>query len=199
MDAYEVIGWVGAALMVSTFAMKRMTPLRVVAVCANVAMITYAWGLQIYPVLALQTCLLPINVFRLSQLLEIGRSLKDSGNNSLAALAPHLRTTHVAAGEVLFRIGDHSDQMYIVESGEILLEELQKTVHPGELLGELGVFADQQKRSGTAIATTDVELRTIPAETVRQLCLQHPDVGLALLRMVLERIPHGAPNEPIIG
>lgn len=199
MATYEVIGWLGAALMVSTFAMRGMTSLRVVAVCANVAMITYAWGLEIYPVLALQSCLLPINIVRLTQLVTAGRAMKAGGAESLQALVPYLRAERIAAGDCLFRIGDKAEKMYIVLSGEILLEELDKIVGQGEVLGELGVFDDQQKRSGTAVAKSDVELHSIAAETVRELCLQRPDVGLALLRLVLTRIPHGLQADPAIG
>ena len=68
-----IAGWVSAILVFSSFFMKTMIPLRMVAICSNVAFITYAllglrYGVfgRIYPILVLHAALLPLNVIRLS-------------------------------------------------------------------------------------------------------------------------------------
>src|SRR5215475_4352808 len=70
-----IAGWIASALVFSTFFMKTMLPLRLVAIASNVAFMTYALlGLaygsfgRLYPIFVLHACLLPLNVLRLRQL-----------------------------------------------------------------------------------------------------------------------------------
>ena len=194
MDIYEVIGWVGSALMVATFAMKRMIPLRIVGIAANAFMIVYAGGLQIYPVLALQVCLLPVNVFRLWQVKGIMDSLTDQVEEPIHTLAPYLKKTSLAANSVLFRAGDVADELYVVEEGRIRLEGLDKVLGPGEIVGEIGVLGSAQKRTATAVAEVDTEISFISGDRVRELYVESPTFALAILRVVLGRVqqPRGS-------
>jgi hypothetical protein len=47
--------------------MKWMVPLRIVAICSNLAFFTYGLLLHLMPILLLHTLLIPINVVRLLQ------------------------------------------------------------------------------------------------------------------------------------
>ena len=53
--------------MLATFCMKRLIPLRALAITGNVAFILYGYFAGITPVLALHLVLLPVNAFRLMQ------------------------------------------------------------------------------------------------------------------------------------
>jgi hypothetical protein len=58
--------------------MKRMVPLRVVAICSNVAFFTYGLLLHLMPILLLHALLMPINVVRLCQAAAVRITLPPS-------------------------------------------------------------------------------------------------------------------------
>ena len=55
----SAIGFVASALVLAAFGMKDMVNLRIVAICSNVAFITYAVWLNLPPILILHVILLP--------------------------------------------------------------------------------------------------------------------------------------------
>ena len=59
------IGYVASALVLVAFGMKDMVNLRIVAICSNIAFITYGIALGLLPVLILHVVLLPLNGWRL--------------------------------------------------------------------------------------------------------------------------------------
>jgi len=70
-----VAAWLAAFLVFSSFFMKTIVPLRIVAMVSNLAFIVYAllglaYGVfgRVYPILVLHSLLLPLNVLRLRQL-----------------------------------------------------------------------------------------------------------------------------------
>jgi hypothetical protein len=65
MIASDVIGYLASALVLAAFCMKEMIPLRVVAVCSNIAFLIYGLALGLVPVWLLHAVLLPINCWRL--------------------------------------------------------------------------------------------------------------------------------------
>jgi hypothetical protein len=69
----EVLGWLAAGLTLLTFACADMRRLRLLALGANAAFISYGWLAQLWPVLALHALLLPVNLLRLRQALAQAR------------------------------------------------------------------------------------------------------------------------------
>ena len=67
MNTYESIGYLASLLVLATFCMSAMVPLRTVAIASNVAFIGYAALAGISPVLLLHALLLPMNAYRLLQ------------------------------------------------------------------------------------------------------------------------------------
>ena len=73
-----ITAWIAAVLVFSSFFMKTMIPLRIVAIVSNIAFITYAllgitYGIfdRVYPILVLHASLLPLNLLRLRQLTRL--------------------------------------------------------------------------------------------------------------------------------
>lgn len=64
------IGFVASGLVLAAFGMKDMVNLRVVAICSNIAFITYALVLNLLPILMLHAILLPLNGWRLMEALK---------------------------------------------------------------------------------------------------------------------------------
>jgi|SRR5215813_6770152 len=65
MIASDAIGYLASALVLAAFCMKEMVPLRIVAVCSNIAFLIYGLALGLVPVWLLHSVLLPINCWRL--------------------------------------------------------------------------------------------------------------------------------------
>ena len=61
MSLGELFGYIASVLVFTTFYMKTMVPLRLVAIASNVAFIIYAlWG-RLTPILILHVLLLPLD------------------------------------------------------------------------------------------------------------------------------------------
>jgi hypothetical protein len=67
----NVVGYLAASLVLATFCMRSMGGLRFMALASNLAFIAYGYLADLMPVLLLHAVLLPVNVYRLSQLLQI--------------------------------------------------------------------------------------------------------------------------------
>ncbi|HEY7242913.1 MAG TPA: hypothetical protein VH678_03405 [Xanthobacteraceae bacterium] len=71
MPYCDTIGYLASALVLGAFAMKNMVQLRIVAICSNIAFIAYGVALGLIPVLVLHVILLPMNGWRLWQVLHM--------------------------------------------------------------------------------------------------------------------------------
>jgi hypothetical protein len=61
----ELAGYVASSLVFLTFYMRRMVPLRLVALCSNDAFLTYAFSPHLVPIVILHGALIPVNIIRL--------------------------------------------------------------------------------------------------------------------------------------
>jgi hypothetical protein len=64
----DIVGYAASGLVLLTFVMKDMGPLRVTAILSNLAFIAYGAMHALPPVLCLHFALLPLNLARLRQL-----------------------------------------------------------------------------------------------------------------------------------
>ncbi len=71
MTGIDALGFLAAGLVLATFCMKRLIPLRALAITSNVSFILYGYWAGIEPVLLLYIVLLPVNAFRLLQALQV--------------------------------------------------------------------------------------------------------------------------------
>jgi hypothetical protein len=74
----EFVGYIASGLVLLAFTTNEMRPLRIMAILSNLAFIAYGLLDEILPVLALHIVLLPLNVFRLSQL-ELAKARIQNG------------------------------------------------------------------------------------------------------------------------
>lgn len=185
-------GWLASLLVFSAFFMKTMLPLRLTAVGSNVGFITYAllgldYGIfgRLYPILVLHSCLLPLNVIRLRQLVGLVEAVEGASNQeAIQALIPYMKTRSGAAGDVVFRRGDRADTLYVVQKGEVVFPETGKSISAGAVFGEVGLFAPQGVRSLTAVCENDCRLAEISKEKALELYYQNPRFGMFLIRLV---------------
>lgn len=190
MQWLELFGYLGALLTLATFSMTTMLRLRMVGIAANFAFITYGVFGHVYPVLVLHLTLLPLNVWRLRQLLQLTRLVKEAttANLSLDWLKPFSRHRLVKAGETLFRLGDQAGELMFILDGKFRAVEADVALQQGHVIGELGLITKDQKRTQTVVCEEDGSLLLLTYDEVRQMYYQNPKFGFFLLELVAERL-----------
>ena len=192
MTHVELLGYAAASCVFMTFYMKTMVPLRIAGIVSNVLFIAYAYDLPAYPVLILHLTLLPLNIIRLRQMLNLIRQIEAATKDdaSLNWVKPFSSTRTVAAGEILFRRGDPADEMFFIVSGRFRIRERYTDLATGDVFGELGLLSDGQARTATVECTKGGQLLRISYDQVKQLYLQDPKFGFYLLQLVSKRLFH---------
>jgi hypothetical protein len=79
----DMVGYIASFLVFSTFYVKKILTLRLVAISSNVAFIFYAFGASLYPIFILHTLLLPLNLYRIFELKRAENDYLHLNNGSL--------------------------------------------------------------------------------------------------------------------
>ncbi len=197
-DHVTVIGLAGGAFYLASHFMRGMVPLRILSLFSNVALIVYSVlhlefdlaRLVVAPEFLLNTILLPMNARRLVEILRLTKQIEQVTGKSPVSewLLPHMHLHEHAAGHVLFRRGDKADEIYYVASGTLRLEEVGATIGPGELVGEIGLFAPDKVRTMTIVCDTDCELYQMTDEQIYRLYYQNPKLGFYFMKLIVERL-----------
>jgi CRP/FNR family transcriptional regulator, cyclic AMP receptor protein len=110
----------------------------------------------------------------------------------LLAGAPRRRARD---GALLFRKGDPTPGLHLVEKGAIKIfsltpegeERIIDIVGPGEICGEMGIV-DQAPSGAWGEALGVTEMRVIPAREFEQAMLASPSLTLAICRLLVARL-----------
>ena len=194
MSSTDIAGYVASFLVFGTFYMRRMTALRVTAIASNLAFIAYAWLNGLMPILVLHGALLPLNLLRLVESRRlIARVLKASTDNfSVEAILPLMQRRTIEAEDTLFNQGDPANALYYVVEGTIALPEVGKEMGAGSFLGEFALFSNTGRRTASAVAKTDCSMMYLTRAALYSALLQHPQLGIHLLKMVTNRMLENA-------
>jgi hypothetical protein len=189
-----VFGFIGAALMVASYLMKSMLPLRMVALSANLFLIVYAVQGGSWPTVVLYLAMIPINVKKVREILKLVRAIENAKADSPAGewLLPHMTRREAKAGQVLWNKGDKATEMLYVESGQLSLLEYDASIGPGSIVGEIGLFAPDNRRTRTIVCATDCTLYSLSAEGMAKLYYQNPKLGYHVMRLIVARLLHDA-------
>lgn len=109
-------------------------------------------------------------------------------DNKLGWLTPYMTPHRFHKGEVMFRMGEESDAMYLIRSGTVMLKEIGLTLTAGEMIGEIGIFSPSRERTATAECETDVEVLTLRARRVFEIVAQNPNFGLKMMQLIIARM-----------
>ena len=102
-------------------------------------------------------------------------------------------------GTIIFNEGDERDNLYIVQSGTIEIEDTQghiRTVAEGEIFGEMALITNS-RRTATARVLDDARLVPISAKRFLFLIDNNRDFALAIMRVLCERLAE--PREGVQG
>ena len=176
-------------VLVSSF-VKTMIPLRWLAIGSNLGFVAYGAIHPSYPMLLLHAALLPINCYRLVEMVRLTRrvaAVQAEGELSGVWLKPYMRSARLRAGTVLFNKGDRGDRLYLLAEGRIELVEIGANIEPGQIFGEIAFFAPDRSRRLTARCAEDSTVLSIDESTVRQLYIQNPAFGSKMVDLVAAR------------
>ena len=137
--------------VVATLSMRTMIPLRVFAILTNILLIATAIPLRNYPTLVLHGVLLPLNAYRLHQMLQLVRDVKKSVNSDLSMewLKPFMTERKCATGEMLFYKDEKAEEMLYIVSGRFRLVESGIELPVGAIVGEMGMLSPSNVRTQT--------------------------------------------------
>ena len=105
-----------------------------------------------------------------------------------------MRRRRFAAGEIIFREGDASNEAYLLVSGRV--EILKNSphgpfrlavLHEGDVLGEMGLL-DERPRSATALVLDDVVADAVNATEFAHMLTHDPSGSHRILRVLFERL-----------
>jgi hypothetical protein len=186
----EAIGWIASGLTVGAYAMNTMLPLRVLAVLSSVFFLIYGLLLSVWPLVAMELVLLPINVYRLWQLLSLRKKVERglAGSPNFGIVRRYGKRRIIPADTVLFRKGDEVDQLYLLARGRVAIEEMGVEIKEGEIFGEIAFFTDAATRTATARTLEEVELYELDEKQFQRLQFEDPSFGLAVMRTVTRRL-----------
>lgn len=119
----------------------------------------------------------------------------DLSETELHALAHRTVRQHVPAGEMIFSEGDPCAGFYVVEEGEVKIfktapsgrEQVLTIDRAGQSLAEVPVF-DGGPYPASGITMTHTTLLFVSKRDFRALVLEHPEIGLKVLKNVGSRL-----------
>jgi CRP-like cAMP-binding protein len=190
----EHAGTIGSAFasifVVATYTMRTMIPLRVFGILTNLILIATSLYTRNYPTLALHAVLLPLNGYRLHQMLQLVRDVKKSVNSDLSMewLKPFMTERKCEAGEALFYKDEKAEDMFYIVSGRYRLVESGIELPVGAIVGELGMLSPTNERTQTLECIESGTVLSVSYRQVEELYVQNPEFGFYFLRLASARL-----------
>jgi cAMP-binding proteins - catabolite gene activator and regulatory subunit of cAMP-dependent protein kinases len=186
----NIFALLGATFFVTTLLMRTMVPLRVAGIISDIFFIAYGVLSATVTTLTLYILLLPINVYRLAQMLRLVKKARIAaqGDLSMDWLRPFMTRRKYNKGDVLFRKGDRANEMFFTVTGTFLVTELGIELPPGRLVGELAFLSPDNRRTQSIECTEDGQVLAITYDRLLEIYFQNPEFGYYFLRLSTERL-----------
>jgi CRP-like cAMP-binding protein len=183
-------GIFSSVFLVATYTMRTMIPLRIFGILTNIVLILFSIVTEHYATVVLHAVLLPLNVYRLNQMLQLVRDVRRSVHSdlSMAWLKPFMTERSCAAGDVLFYKDEKAEEMFYIVSGRFQLVELDIELPVGALVGELGMLSPDNRRTQTLECLEGGTVLGVSYQQVEELYVQNPSFGFYFLRLVSARL-----------
>lgn len=104
---------------------------------------------------------------------------------------------HFEAGQVIYMEGEPADSVYILEKGWVKATRMTREgreqgllfLRPVEIFGDIAVFTGTTY-PGTTTTLEAVDVWVLPSEPLFNLVKRYPDLSLAVIRKLSERVLH---------
>jgi hypothetical protein len=186
----NVTGALGGLCYIASIYMRTIIPLRIAGIASALFFLVSGILSQSFATIFLYAMLLPLNSYRLYQLIELIKKVRAaaSGDLSMDWLEPFMTKRKYKLGDIVFHKGDLADEMFLAENGRYLVTELGLELRPGHIFGEMGLLTSGFQRTQSVQCTESGHLLTITYDEVRELYFQNPEFGYYFLRLVGERL-----------
>jgi CRP/FNR family transcriptional regulator, cyclic AMP receptor protein len=117
---------------------------------------------------------------------------RDFSDSDLAGLAENFKKATLQTGNVLFDVGEAATSLYVITSGEVVLNvpgDDTFYLRPPALIGELGGIASLP-RNGRAVASAGAEIWELSQDTLKKLFSQRQELGLRFMGNLIDMVAH---------
>jgi len=118
----------------------------------------------------------------------------------IVIIADILQELEFQEGHIIFNEGDPGDKMYIIVSGQVIIQkgegdkvEMTVTLGSGECFGEMAIL-DGLPRSASVKVTKLANLLAIEREDFRELLRVYPDISLNVIQILSGRLRSASSN-----
>ena len=101
-----------------------------------------------------------------------------------------VETRFFKAGTIIFHQGDAANEMFVIKSGHVRIQLGNRTLaelRADNIFGEMALI-DDEPRSASAIAITDVELVPVSERQFLFMVSQTPYFALKVMRVLAQRL-----------
>ena len=102
----------------------------------------------------------------------------------------HVDAQFFKAGSIIFREGDEAHELFVIKKGEVRIQIGNRTINElsaGNIFGEMALI-DNEPRSATVIAVSDVEVVPVSEKQFLFLVSQTPYFALKVMRVLAQRL-----------
>lgn len=197
-DIVEIVAWAEALTAIGAAFVKRMIPLRSMAMLNNVIGVAAGAGTGSLATFIEHAVNLPLNAARLREMRRLIVSVREASETDLKIdwLKPFMHPRAIKAGGRVFSKGDEASEAFVLVDGSIVIPERSAALEPGAIFGEMALFTAAGRRTASAVCASDVRLLVITYEQFEQLYFQNPEFGLYLIRLIVRRfeLNHAEPD-----
>ena len=180
----------GAIFFVATLLTHTMVPLRIANMVGCSFFVAFGALSGNVATFLLYLLLLPINAFRLHQMLNLVKKARSAtqGDTTMEWLKPFMTERKYRKGDVLIKKGDTANEMFLTVTGKFLVTEIGVELPPGRLMGEFGFLALDKRRTATVECREDGQVLTITYEKLLEIYFQNPQFGYYFLVLTSQRL-----------
>jgi hypothetical protein len=186
----NAMGVVGGIFYVASTSMKTVIPLRMAGIASAFCFLLYGVFASAIPTIFLYGLLLPLNSYRLYEMIELIKKVRNAAAGDLRMdwLEPFMTKRRFRKGQVLFHKGDPAEEMYLTVKGKFLVTEINVEITPGHIFGEMGLLSPGNRRTQTVECIKNGHVLSITYDKVRELYFENPEFGFHFLRLTSERL-----------
>jgi hypothetical protein len=188
--AANLMGVIGAIFYITSMSMKTVIPLRIAAIASALFFLCSGIFAHWLPAIILYAVLLPLNSFRLYQMMDLIRKVRSAtgDDTSMEWLHSFMTSRSYHKGDVIFHKGDVAFEMFLAVTGKYRVPELNLEIGPAHVFGEMGLVTSGYHRTQTVECVESGRVLTIRYDEVRELYFQNPEFGFYFLRLICNRM-----------
>ena len=128
--------------------------------------------------------------------LKEAKLFKGLPNSELRSIEKQMKIVKHPAGHEIVVQGDNGVGFMVILDGTVTVDTIQgksRKLGPGDSFGEMALL-DQEGRSASIKADTDVSMATIPEWNFKPFLKEHPEVAYRLLQVLSQRVRQAESN-----